>query len=94
MDECWSWWPVLEFQSPEEVAKVVAELGDDQTTIDWVKKRETPALEVDAEFLEQLDRASAVYHSLKAQLEQLYRIQQGLEPWPTVPVPDYKITGA
>jgi len=48
-------------------------------------------LEVDQAFIEEYCEACDRYDKLKDQVEQLYRVQQGLKPWATPAVPPHEI---
>lgn len=51
----------------------------------------TPTLEVPVALVEEYERASAAYFSIRDKMEALYRVQQGLPPHPNMIVPEHKI---
>lgn len=48
-------------------------------------------LEVDQALIDEYVAASAAYFAVREKMEQLYRVQEGLEPWTSSPVPEHKV---
>ena len=49
-----------------------------------------PTLEISDELLEEFKSVESRWYDLQAKLEQLYRIQEGLEPF-NMPIPEHKV---
>lgn len=91
MDEGWMWWPIVKFPDAEHLEEHLKELGDDEDLKEFVRKKETPSMEVPPELLAEYLEASQRYFAINKKLEQLYRIQEGLEPWPEQEIPVYNL---
>lgn len=48
-------------------------------------------LEVSQELIDEYETAAKAFSIVREKMEQLYRVQQGLEPWTSSPVPDHKV---
>lgn len=59
-----------------------------ETDISSLRKKST--FDVDPALIEQYRAAVAEYDRIQQLFEQLYRIQQGLDPWPGQEIPLYK----
>lgn len=85
MDSGFRWWPVSATRDlsylPEEYHQCIRE-------------REKPTMEVPDELVAEYTRISTEYSLMQEKLEQLYRIQRSLDPWPNTPIPDYKLLSA
>jgi len=79
MDQMFHWWPLNADQMAERYEMVGMP----------VPLRRSPTLEVDAELFNEYEAMRSKYYELQEKLEQLYRVQEGLEPWTSCPVPDY-----
>lgn len=85
MDEGWRWWPdTVPAQTAMEDAMG---LSDETRRI----LRRPMTLDVPDEMLARYKRVYAEYRQLQTELEQLYRVQEGLTPWDSDPVPEHKV---
>ncbi len=73
----------------------------DESFVFYMDDHENPAypstnlegatMEVPNEFYDKYFKAFRAFYELNAQVEQLYRIQLGKEPWALVPIPAHRI---
>jgi hypothetical protein len=91
MDEGWMWWPVTKFETDEELMAHLEQLGDQQDLIDFVRKRETPSMEIPSSLIAEYEEVRAKYRSVMERFEQLYRIQEGMKPHADTPIPVYNL---
>jgi hypothetical protein len=82
MDEGFRWWPVL---SDRDLSWLPPEYHA------TIRDRETPTMEIPQELLDRYEAVALSYRELQAAFEQLYRIQQNLQPWPGQAIPDYTL---
>lgn len=73
MDQAFHWWPVVE-----------PEAGKDRDMRGWAMM-----FEVDQSLIDRYQAARREYEAVQQQLEQLYRIGNGLDPWPGVEIPNH-----
>lgn len=85
MDEGWRWWPVTE--AKRDAHELAMGLEPDLARA----IRQPMTLEVDKELLDRYEAAYAQMRPLQEALENLYRVQQGLIPWPDQPTPDHTL---
>jgi hypothetical protein len=48
-------------------------------------------LEVSRALLDEYEAAAKAFSDVREKMEQLYRVQEGLEPWTSSPVPEHKV---
>ena len=48
-------------------------------------------LEVDQALIDEYEVASRAFSAVREKMEQLYRVQEGLTPWTSSPVPEHKV---
>lgn len=53
--------------------------------------RHQPKLAVPQELLDEHAELSKRWYALQSKFEQLYRVQEGLEPWHSDPVPEHRV---
>jgi hypothetical protein len=83
MDEGWRWWPVTE--AKRDAYETAMGLEPDLTKL--IRKPMT--LTVDQALVDRYEAAYQEYRTLQEQLEQLYRVQEGIEPWEDAPIPQH-----
>jgi hypothetical protein len=59
---------------------------------DWMVRKPF-RLEVDQALIDEYEAASRAFSAVREKLEQLYRVQEGLTPWESSPVPEHKLLG-
>lgn len=52
---------------------------------------EGPTIKVPEEFYDRYIKTIRAFYDMNAQIEQLYRIQLGKEPWPTAVIPEHEV---
>ena len=78
MDRDWVWRLLGASQSNEVARQVALELAK-------VK------LQVPLELVNRYERVAQEWFELQQELEQLYRVQQGLKPWSNPPIPPHEV---
>jgi hypothetical protein len=46
-------------------------------------------MKIDKSLFDEYEKLLGMYRDIQDKLEQLYRVQEGLAPWASTPVPDY-----
>lgn len=77
MDEGWYWYPKFVTQTPEETEEICAEFKHDPDMQTFIRRKETPSMEIPAELLKEYESARDAYHSIQRKFEVLYRKQEG-----------------
>lgn len=57
---------------------------------DWMVRKPFK-LEVSQELIDEFEAAAKAYGDVREKFEQLYRVQEGLTPWESSPVPEHKV---
>jgi hypothetical protein len=57
---------------------------------DWMVRKPFK-LEVDQALIDEFEAASRAFSLAREKMEQLYRVQEGLVPWESSPVPEHKV---
>jgi hypothetical protein len=85
MDEGWRWWPITE--AMRDAYETAMGFEPDLAR----QLRQPMTLDVDQDLIDRYTTAYVAYRELQDQLEQLYRVQQGIDPWPEQAIPEYKV---
>ena len=60
-----------------------------ETDYEWRLKK--PTMEVSQSLIDEFEVASAAMRIIRDKLEQLYRVQEGLDTWSEPPVPEHSL---
>jgi hypothetical protein len=92
MDEGWMWYPVTEFETGEVLEAHLKELEGNPDLAEFIKRKNTPALEISDALMTAYREASAKYFRIMDIFEGLYRQQEGLATHPGhESIPDARI---
>lgn len=87
----YAFWPVTTFPTPEELAADLARIDMHPRTRTKILAESVPTVDLPEALLAEYHMISSRYHELNEVFEQIYRRQQGMEPFVTPQVPDYTI---
>ena len=98
VDEGWWFWPEDEFPSDAELQELLDSLGEDrdnptfggETLGEFVVRTSRPSIEIPQELFDEYKAAYERFCLVHSQMEQLYRVQQGMAPFESPPIPEYR----
>ena len=83
--------PCSNFQSDEEMEQFIADLNGDHFLIDYAVAQNTPTLDIPDALMSRYRQLYKEWYELQILFEQMYRQQEGLRPFKTPEIPDYRI---
>lgn len=83
MDEGWHWW----FITSKSQEELLTAMGHDEEMKHVLRRAAT--LEIPQDLYDEAQAAWATHRAVQDKLEQLYRVQEGIEPWQSPPVPEH-----